>query len=71
MILLILLRIIPIMGARDDVVGWGVMLQDGSSRVRVPIRFFFLSLLNHSSRTMAIRFAQPLIETIIGRYFWE
>jgi hypothetical protein len=39
------------------------MLQDGMSRVRVPMRWiFFFNLPNSSSGTMALVLTQPLIE---------
>jgi hypothetical protein len=39
------------------------MLQDGSSRVPVPMRWIFLNWPNPSSRTMALGSTQPLTET--------
>jgi hypothetical protein len=38
------------------------MLQAGRSRDRVPTRWIFFNLPNHSSRTMALRLTQPLTE---------
>jgi hypothetical protein len=57
--------IIPYVGARSNVVGWGTMLQAGRSRVRVPMRWIFFNLLNPSSRTMALGSTQPLTEMSI------
>jgi hypothetical protein len=50
-------------GARGYVVGWGIMLQTGGSRVQSPMRslnFFYWP--NPSSRTMALESTQSLIE---------
>jgi hypothetical protein len=41
------------------------MLQAGRSRVRVPMRWIFLNLLNPSNRTMALGSTQPLTEMSI------
>jgi hypothetical protein len=38
-----LLIIIPLMGARGSVVGWGTLLQARRSRVRVPKRWIFFN----------------------------
>jgi hypothetical protein len=46
------------MGARGGVVGWGTMLQAGSS----PDEVNFFNLFNPSSRTMALGSTQPLTE---------
>jgi hypothetical protein len=44
-------------------VGWGTMLQAGRSRFRFPMRLLnVLNLANPSSRTMALRSTQSLIE---------
>jgi hypothetical protein len=48
--------------ARGSVVGWGNMLQAGSSLVRVPDEVDFLNLSNPSSSTMALGSTQPLTE---------
>jgi hypothetical protein len=40
------------------------MLQAGRSRVRVPMRWIFFSLLNPSSRTIALGSTQPLTEML-------
>jgi hypothetical protein len=49
--------------ARGSVVGWGSMLQDGSSRVRFPMRSLdFFNLPNPSSRTMILGSTQPPTE---------
>jgi hypothetical protein len=50
-------------GAPGSVVASGTMLQAGSSRVRVPMRWiFFFNSRNPSSRTMALGSTQPLTE---------
>jgi hypothetical protein len=49
------------MGARGSVVGWGIMLQAGRSRVPFPMKsLFFFSWPNPSSRTMALGPTEPL-----------
>jgi hypothetical protein len=43
------------MGARGSIVGWGIMLQAGRSRVRLPMRSVgFVNWPNPSSRTIAL-----------------
>jgi hypothetical protein len=49
-------------GARGRVVGWGTMLQAGTSPVRVPDEVDFFNWPNPSSRTMALGSTQPLTE---------
>jgi hypothetical protein len=49
-------------GARGSVVSWGTMLQAGSSRVRVPMRWIFLFWANPSSRPVALESTQPLTD---------
>jgi hypothetical protein len=49
-------------GARGSVIGWGIMLQAGRSRVRVPMKWIFFSWPNPSSRIMALGSTQPLTE---------
>jgi hypothetical protein len=52
-------------GARSSVVGWGTMLQDGSARVRFPMRSLaFYNLPNSSSHTMALGTTQTLTKMI-------
>jgi hypothetical protein len=50
-------------GVRGSVVVKGTMLQVGSSRVQVPMRWIF-NLPNPSGRTMALGSTQTLIEMI-------
>jgi hypothetical protein len=48
---------------RGSLIGQGAMLQALRSRVKIPIRSLdFSNLPNHSSRTMILRFTQPLTE---------
>jgi hypothetical protein len=51
-------------GAHGSVVGWGIILQDGRSRVQFLMRslYFFFNWPNPSSRTMTLRPTQPLTE---------
>jgi hypothetical protein len=53
------------MGARGSIVGWGTVIQTGSSSDEV-IRFF--SWPNPSSRNMALRSTQPLTEMSIRNF---
>jgi hypothetical protein len=48
--------------ARGSLVGLGTMLQAGSSRVRVPMRWNFFNFPDPSSHTMALGSNQPLTE---------
>jgi hypothetical protein len=49
--------------ARDSVVGWGTLLQAGSSRVPFPMwSLDYFNLLNLSSRIMTLGYIQPLTE---------
>jgi hypothetical protein len=47
---------------RDNVVGWGTMLQAGRSPFRVPDEVDFFKWPNSSSRTMVLGSTQPLTE---------
>jgi hypothetical protein len=50
-------------GPRGSVVGWGIMLQAGRSRVRFPMRLLYLFYCpNPSSRTRTLGSTQPLTE---------
>jgi hypothetical protein len=51
-----------ILGAHSSVVGWGTMLQDWRSLVRVPDEVDFFNLPNPSSHTIALGSTQPLTE---------
>jgi hypothetical protein len=52
--------------AHGSIDGSGAMIQAGRSWVRDPMRSLnFFDLPNHSSRTMALRFTQPLKEMSI------
>jgi hypothetical protein len=59
---LVYIRGTSVAGARGSVVGWGTMLQAGRSRFRVPMRWIFFNLPNHSSRTMTLGSTQLLTE---------
>jgi hypothetical protein len=52
-------------GASINAVGWGTMLQVGTSPVKVPDEVNFFNLPNPSSRTMAPGSTQPLTEMSI------
>jgi hypothetical protein len=49
-------------GARGSVVGWGTMLQSGSSLFESRMRWIFFNLPNPCSRTMALGSTQLLTE---------
>jgi hypothetical protein len=49
-------------GARGSVVGWGTMLQDGRSPIRVPDEVDLFNLPHPSSRAMTLGSTQPLTE---------
>jgi hypothetical protein len=51
-----------VIGARGSVVGWGTMLQVGSSPVRVPDEVDFLTDLIIPAALMALGSTQPLTE---------
>jgi hypothetical protein len=51
-----------LLGAHGRVFGWGSMLQAGTSRDRVYMRWIFFNLPNISDRIMALGSTQPLIE---------
>jgi hypothetical protein len=52
--------------ACDSVVGQGILLQAGRSRVRFPMRSFVFNWLNPSSRNMTLVSTQPLTEMSTG-----
>jgi hypothetical protein len=49
-------------GVRGSVVGWGITLQAGRLRDRIPDEVDFFNLPNPSSRTMNLGSTQPLTE---------
>jgi hypothetical protein len=51
--------------ARCSIVGWGIRLQAGRSRVRVSMRWIFFDLPSPCSHTMALGSTQPLTEMSI------